>query len=104
LDLHRLLDLHERFAQVVLDQFKQPCGARASCSWTAPIYRRTVASAFRQMMRDDRERLGLCVARASWLLGVSVRSYRELEHGESYPSYGEWAKMVDVFQWPRSFA
>ena len=29
LDLHRLLDLHERFAQVVLDQFKQPCGDRA---------------------------------------------------------------------------
>jgi hypothetical protein len=27
LDLHRLLDLHERFAQVVLDQFKQLCGA-----------------------------------------------------------------------------
>lgn len=29
LDLHRLLDLHERFAQVVLDQFKQLCGATA---------------------------------------------------------------------------
>jgi len=31
LDLHRLLDLHERFAQVVLDQFKQLCGGRESC-------------------------------------------------------------------------
>jgi len=42
LDLHRLLDLHERFAQVVLDQFKQLCGARGfgyvpgSPDWAAP--------------------------------------------------------------------
>jgi hypothetical protein len=38
------------------------------------IYARVVASSFRQMMRDDRERLGLSVARVSWLLGVSVSS------------------------------
>ena len=56
------------------------------------------------MMREDRERLGLSVARASWLLGVSVRRYRGLEDGEVYPSYGEWARMVDEFEWPRSFA
>jgi hypothetical protein len=31
------------------------------------------------MMRDDRERLGLSVARASWLLGISVRRYRLAE-------------------------
>jgi predicted transcriptional regulator len=63
-----------------------------------------LTSAFRTMMRVDRERLGLSVARASWLLGVSVRRYRELEEGEEYPSYGKWARMVDVFEWPRSFA
>ena len=55
------------------------------------------------MMRDDRERLGFCVARALWLLGVSVRRYRELEDGEGWPAYGEWARMVEVFDWP-SFA
>lgn len=63
-----------------------------------------MASAFRQMMRDDRERLGLSIARASWLLGVSVRRYQELEDGESYPSQAEWTRMVEVFEWPRSFA
>ena len=63
-----------------------------------------MAAAFRQMMRDDRERLGLSVARASWLLGVSVRRYRELEDGAEYPSYNEWAMMVDVFEWPRAWA
>jgi hypothetical protein len=56
------------------------------------------------MMRDDRARLGLSVARASWLLGVSVRRYRELEEGEEYPSYGEWTRTVELFGWPRSFA
>jgi hypothetical protein len=43
------------------------------------------------------------VAHASWLLGVSVRRYRELEEGEEYPSYREWLRMVEVFEWPRSF-
>jgi hypothetical protein len=61
-------------------------------------------SAFRQMMRDDRERLDLSVARTSWLLDVSVGRYRELEDGEEYPSHREWSRMVDVFEWPRSFA
>jgi predicted transcriptional regulator len=62
-----------------------------------------MASAFRQMMREDRERLGLSVARASWLVGVSACRYRELEQGEEYPSYGEWSRMVDVFGWPRAW-
>jgi hypothetical protein len=44
-----------------------------------PVYASVVVSAFRDMMREDRERLGLSVARASWLLGVSVRRYRGLE-------------------------
>ena len=56
------------------------------------------------MMRDDCERLGLSIARASWLLGISVRQYRELEEGEDYPDSGTWARMVKVFEWPQSFA
>jgi predicted transcriptional regulator len=63
-----------------------------------------VTSAFRQMTRDNRERLGLSVVRAAWLVGVSVRRYKELEEGVAYPSYGEWTRMVDVSEWPRSFA
>jgi len=42
-----------------------------------------VASGFRQMVPDDRERLDVSVARVSWLLGVSVHRYRELEEGEA---------------------
>jgi len=41
------------------------------------------------MMRDNRERLGLSVARATWLLGMSVLRYRELEEGEKHASHDE---------------
>jgi len=63
-----------------------------------------MAPAFRSMMRRDRERQGLRVCWAAWLLGVSVRRYRELEEGEEYPNHEEWIQMVDVFGWPRSRA
>jgi hypothetical protein len=53
---------------------RAPCRRRYS-------YSSAVASAFRKMMRDDRERLGLSIVRASWLLGVSVPRHRELEDG-----------------------
>jgi hypothetical protein len=43
-------------------------------------------AAFRAMMRTDRERLGPSVAHASWLVGVSVLEYCELEEGERYPT------------------
>jgi hypothetical protein len=45
------------------------------------------------MMRDDRERLALSVARASWHVGVSVREYRALEDGESYPGFETWDRI-----------
>lgn len=63
-----------------------------------------MASAFRQMMRDDRARLGLSVARASWLLGVSVRDYRALEDGESYPDFATWDRICALYGWPQTFA
>jgi hypothetical protein len=48
-------------------------------------------------------RLGLSLARASWLLGVSVRRYRELEDGERSPDAAAWRLMCGVFRWPQSF-
>jgi len=44
------------------------------------------------------------VARASWLVGVSVRRYRELEDGEEYPSYGCGRGWSMYSSGPRSFA
>jgi hypothetical protein len=34
------------------------------------------------MMRSDRKREGLRECRAAWLIGVTVREYREIEAGD----------------------
>jgi hypothetical protein len=40
------------------------------------------------------------VRRAAWLLGVTVREYRELETGDRMPDSRTWERMVEVFGWP----
>jgi Helix-turn-helix domain len=54
------------------------------------------------MMRDDWERLGLSIARASWLLGVTVPRYRELEDGEDYPGFQWWDRIRKLYGWPQT--
>jgi hypothetical protein len=61
-------------------------------------------AAFPQMLERDRERAGLRVARADWLLGLTVREYRELEAGDAAITSDLWERMVEVFGWPRGFA
>ena len=39
------------------------------------------------MLERNRKREGLRVSRAAWLLGVSVREYRELEAGTRSPTF-----------------
>jgi hypothetical protein len=58
-------------------------------------YAATMSSlaAYPGMMRRDRQRLGLRECRAAWLVGVTVRGYREMEA----------ERMVEVFEWPQSF-
>jgi len=55
------------------------------------------------MMRDDRERLGLSLPRASWLVGVSARRDRELEEVEAYPDFGTWDRICKLNGWPKTF-
>jgi predicted transcriptional regulator len=60
-------------------------------------------AAYPAMMRRDRQRLGLRECRAAWLLGVTVRQYRQLEAGDDDVLVVEvWERMVDVFGWPAS--
>jgi hypothetical protein len=49
------------------------------------------------------KRLGLSVARASWLVGISVRDYRALEDGESYPEFETWDRICKLYGWPQTF-
>ena len=60
-------------------------------------------AAYPGMMQRGRKREGLRVCRAAWLIGVSVREYREIESGERWPDQATWRRMCEVFQWPLAF-
>jgi ribosome-binding protein aMBF1 (putative translation factor) len=71
-------------------------------SVTPPEYARPV-TILGDMLRRDRKREGLSLARAAWLLGVSVRELREIEAGERYPSFDTYERIAKLFGWPQSF-
>ena len=59
---------------------------------------------FAQMLRRDTgAQWAKRVARTSWLVGVSVREYRELEDGTSPPDADTYARICELFGWPQSF-
>jgi transcriptional regulator with XRE-family HTH domain len=39
-----------------------------------------------ELLRRDRERYGLRIGQAAWLLGITPAEYRRLERGERWPS------------------
>jgi hypothetical protein len=49
------------------------------------------------------KREGLRVCRAAWLLGISVREYRELEAGERFPTFETWDRICKLCRWPQTF-
>jgi hypothetical protein len=61
-------------------------------------------AAFVRMLERDRKRDGLRVCRAAWLLGVSVREYREIEAGEMFPKFDTWDRICKLYGWPQTFA
>jgi hypothetical protein len=60
-------------------------------------------AAYPGMMRRDRKREGLRVCRATWLVGVSVRAYREIEFGDRIPSQGTYERISELYGWPQTF-
>jgi predicted transcriptional regulator len=61
-------------------------------------------AAYPSMMQRDRKREGLRVSRAAWLIGVTVREYREMEAGDRVPSADVYVRISELYGWPRSFA
>jgi DNA-binding XRE family transcriptional regulator len=55
------------------------------------------------MMQRARKREGLRVCRAAWLVGVTVREYRELEAGKRWPSCDTYHRICKLFEWPQTF-
>ena len=61
-------------------------------------------AAYPGMMQRVRKREGLRVCRAAWLVGVSVREYREIEAGDRTPSLGTYERISELFGWPQTFS
>jgi hypothetical protein len=55
------------------------------------------------MMQRDRKREGLRECRAAWLIGLTVREYREFETGERYPNPDVWDRICELYGWPQRF-
>jgi transcriptional regulator with XRE-family HTH domain len=55
------------------------------------------------MMQRARKREGLRVCRAAWLIGVSVREYREIEAGDRMPSLRTYERISDLYGWRQTF-
>jgi transcriptional regulator with XRE-family HTH domain len=54
------------------------------------------------MMQRDRKREGLRVCRAAWLVGVTVREYREIEAGDRTPSLATYRRISELYGWPET--
>jgi hypothetical protein len=61
-------------------------------------------AAYPAMMEHDRKREGLRVCRAAWLVGVSVREYREIEAGDRTPSLDSYRRICELYVWAQTFA
>jgi hypothetical protein len=55
------------------------------------------------MMRRDRKREGLRVCHAAWLIGFTVREYREIEAGVPTPSLDTYGRISELYAWPQTF-
>jgi hypothetical protein len=60
-------------------------------------------AAYSAMMERDRKREGLRVCRAAWLIGVSVREYRESVAGDHMPSLDTYRRISELYGWPQTF-
>jgi predicted transcriptional regulator len=58
---------------------------------------------FSDMLQRDRDRWGLRLARAAWLLGVSVAELRELEASTRWPNFDTYDRICTLFGWPQAF-
>ena len=58
---------------------------------------------FVAMMQRDRKREGLRVCRAAWLIGVSVREYREIVAGDRMPSLDTYRRISELYGWPQTY-
>jgi hypothetical protein len=57
---------------------------------------------FSDLLRRDRERYGLRIGQAAWLL-VTPADTERLEQGERWPDWTTYDRICTEYGWPRSF-
>lgn len=55
------------------------------------------------MLEDGRRREGLRVCRAAWLLGMTVREYRETIDGARDVTHEEYERACALYGWPQRY-
>jgi hypothetical protein len=60
-------------------------------------------AAYPGMMERARKREGVRVCRAAWLLGVTVREYREIEAGDLEPNPATYQRISELYGWTQTF-
>jgi hypothetical protein len=55
------------------------------------------------MMERDRKHQGLPRLPPTWLIGVGVREYREIEAGDRTPSLDTYRRISELYGWPQTF-
>ena len=67
------------------------------------LQRMPTLAAYPGMMQRARKREGLRICRAAWLIGVSVREYREIEAGDRMPSQRAYERISELYGFPQTF-
>jgi predicted transcriptional regulator len=59
-------------------------------------------AAFPRTMQHDREREGMRIYRAAWLVGVTARVSR-IEAADRMPSLDVYRRISELYGWPQTF-
>ncbi len=59
---------------------------------------------FSDLLRRDRERMGLWIGQAAWRFGVTPAAYRRLEERKAWPDGETYDRIVKLLGWPETFA
>jgi predicted transcriptional regulator len=89
---------------VLLSSVPHPCRSVLRCRRDpGGLLIVATAAAYEAMMQRDRKREGLRAVGEAWLIGVSVREYREIEAGDRTPSLDTYQRISELYGCPQTF-
>lgn len=55
-----------------------------------------------ELLRRDRQRLGLSLAQVAGRIGITAAALRRVEDGEPVTPFDLWDRLVEFYGWPRT--